>query len=209
MQEEIKAWLAAEERSYWRGVELYEKYGDNLTFVAQLRRHQTNGNFDALVYELSKLAEVPYVPIAEVPASDTFAAPAASAKPGESDLLREMLERRAALYRARAEKSDTLADLDGEELRKAHLEVVELDDQIIALSSQIRHVEVHGKLPEPPAIEEDLQELKTQRQRLAEKRSRARTAAQKNPDNLDHKSRLEQLDADIERLDFRIRQLSA
>lgn len=204
--EEIKAWLAAADKSYWRGVELVEKHGSSLSLVAQLRRKENRANLERINYELTKLAGVDYVPLEETKTN----VPVVFTKESEGeggDLVRELTQTRAEKYAERAKLSDMLADLKDEALKEATAKVVAIDEEIIALSTQIRYVGQHGRLPEKLNVEDELTSLKTRKTRLGEKASRLRGKLKTNPGNLDNQAELDATVAEMEQLELQIRAL--
>jgi hypothetical protein len=212
--EEIKAWLQDLHRNYSDGIALFEKYGTNMTMVYNLRRINNTGNEERLVYELGKIADLPEEevlaisnPVVEVEEQVVEG----DQKPANknSDLLQGLLDQRAAMYSDRNVISDTLADLQGEELKVASERVQKLDDEIIALTTQIQFVEANGFLPVPKVdLVEDLEDFKKKRKSLGEKLSRIKSELKITPGNLKKEAALADIQSQIEGLDLKIKALT-
>lgn len=130
-------------------------------------------------------------------------------KRGNSDLLQGLLDQRAAKYAERNAISDTLADLDGEPLKEAAERVQKVDDEIIALTTQIQFVEKNGHLPVPVVnLEEDLEAFKKKKKSLGEKLSRIKADLKKTPGNLKKEAQAEDIKAQIAALDLKIKALT-
>lgn len=205
----VKAWLElpVEEKDYWAGLTLLEKYSGKLHLVTQLRRNNTFSNLDRIQYELSLIAEVEYTPLQQVDPRDAVLplgeAPSADSP---SPLLDQLLKARAAKYGERNAISDTLADLEGEALAESTQKVVAIDDEIIALTTQIDYVEKHGKLPEPATdLTKDLESLQKEKKSLGEKISRLKGVLKKTPGNLEKQAEMDRLVAEREQVELQIK----
>lgn len=65
--EELITWLQTKPRTYNQGLALLRKYTHNLNLVNRLSRSEGRDNLDIMVYELAKLAGVPYDPVTSYP----------------------------------------------------------------------------------------------------------------------------------------------
>jgi Txe/YoeB family toxin of Txe-Axe toxin-antitoxin module len=210
--EEIKAWLQDPDRNYFDGIALFEKYGTNMTMVYNLRRINSTGNEERLIYELGKIADLPeeevlaiFIPVVEEQIVEGEQKPERK----NSDLLQGLLDQRAAMYSDRNVISDTLADLQGEELKVASERVQKLDDEIIALTTQIQFVEANGHLPVPKVdLVEDLEAFKKKRKSLGEKLSRIKSELKTTPGNLKKEAALVEIQSQMEGLDLKIKALT-
>lgn len=134
---------------------------------------------------------------------------AAQAKTKNSDLLQGLLDDRAAKYAQRNSLSDTLADLDGEALKQASDQVQKIDDEIIALTTQIQFVEQKGHLPVPVIdLQEDLESFKKKKKSLGEKLSRIKAELKKTPGNLKKEAQVEDIKSQIANLEIKIKALT-
>lgn len=204
----VKAWLElpVEERDYFGGLALLEKYSGKLHLVTQLRRNNTFTNLDRIHYELCLIAEVNYVPLVEPKPSSNPVPVAGKVEVPKTPLLQGLIDKRAQLFIDRAKVSDILADLDGDALKEATDKVVGIDDETIAITTQIDYVEKHGSLPAPKEnLTKDLEGFKAQKKSLGEKISRLKGQLKKSPGNLDKQAEMDKLVAEREQVELQIK----
>lgn len=126
-----------------------------------------------------------------------------------SDLLQGLLDSRIGKYAERNVLSDTLADLEGEALKSGAIRVQKIDDEIIALTTQIQFVEQHGHLPVPKFdAAEDLESFKKKKKSLGEKLSRLKKELKTTPGNLKKEAQVEDIISQIAALDLKIKALT-
>jgi len=175
--EEIKAWLESPEKDYQTGLQLLRKHSRAVVMVNHLARKESPYNREKLAYELSKLADVPFIAKTAEVAPEAPADPSKDQKPVESiedlnkrvaevleqfgkrpkvgepgfDLLGEIVLEQAEIFKLKAALSNRLGDdMPQEERAALVVEIDRLKEKYDGLAEKKRLIETTGQLPVEP-----------------------------------------------------------
>jgi hypothetical protein len=234
IKDQINNWLQSPEKDYHAGIALLSQITRNRILVHNLSKKNNAYNRDKINYELSKFAEADYKPLApeEKPESEPTAEEVKEYVDGEiaeqtrfieslpSDVQLIVKEKRA-LYNLRNKASQWLVEntKDEEELsqeaKAKTKEVLDLDEQIKALDSQLEYFWEYKTLPAPSGQkvaestgitadqkEAKLQELEKKLKNQKTYVSKAEKKVAANPKNIRHAEDLAKKKAEYDELRY-------
>lgn len=172
---DIKDWIASNERVYTEGVALYVKYGKNRTLLKTFQFKESELNKGKLAYELSKLASVTLpvdvsTPVISFengakiilenaekpyPRGESIGNVEVSSFPKE---LEDMIVLRGHLTNKKAIIHNSMHNLEAtdKEGRKLKMEeMIAIREQITDIDNAEWHFKKHGKMPDTPTAEPD------------------------------------------------------
>lgn len=201
-------WLQSTEQPYDAGRQLYEQLGKNAVLKRRLAAGPNAYNWQALRWELKKLAEAGVVvPAFVVTPVVTANVPAPEAAPAENPLVAELKQQARPLYDRRSWLHAQLEH--GSEAERVPLltEVLALSRQLDTHFETLAYMREHGQLPVPapvmPAFDVEAADLAT----LIDRRANLRSNISKWKKRADRTAELQQAEAERDVLDARIKAL--
>jgi hypothetical protein len=173
--EDIKVWLASENRDYTEGVGLFSKHGRNRTLLKTLQFKESDFNNQKLIYELSKLASSNLIvietkpviafgngakviaenPLNPSPRGENIENLVISSFPRE---LEDMIVLRGHLTNKKAIVHNSMHNLEAtdKETRQVKMEeMAAIRAQIMVIDETEYYFKKHGKMPDVVDVEPD------------------------------------------------------
>lgn len=158
MPSEILHWLASD-RDYHSGILLFEKHGRNPNLNHILRVGGATGkNSKTLVYELEKIARafVPKDPKEKKHPSQEVAVSSPEDPTVQlPSVIGELRSKQKLTYKMLDNLHAVLSYRPKQERKTIAFQILDLDDQLSEINSQIAHYEKHGVIPVPEAPESE------------------------------------------------------
>jgi hypothetical protein len=147
MPSEILNWLASE-RNYHSGIILFERYVRNPNLIRILRLGGATGkNRLTLAYELGKIArQLPEIPEKTAITQSEKITEEDTSTP-EITRIGDLKSEQKMLYKMLDNLHAVLEFKPVQERKKIAFQILDLDDQLSEINSQIAHYEKHGVIP--------------------------------------------------------------